>query len=190
MILGYLSVSSGLVGPEEDAPDIILNTFLDTVTDEELSRVGKGFLEHRERGFLAFVRLATTELISNIVKGAVHGHLAWSTQNASGNRGDDVRALKISELQPHEMLHPDSITKMSVVLGLQGEEKAGLKGMQTASVSPNKRNFYQVTSHSHHSAPTRCTLALWPIDTPNGVLLVLWPFTPTICGTFGTLNVR
>jgi hypothetical protein len=52
-------------------------------------------------------------------------------QNATGNRGDDVRALKISELQPYEMLRPNNVTPIFCVLGLQGEEKAGLKGMQS-----------------------------------------------------------
>lgn len=38
---------SGLI-PNEDAPDIIANTFLAEVTEEELEKVGKAFLGHRE----------------------------------------------------------------------------------------------------------------------------------------------
>jgi hypothetical protein len=38
--------SSGLV-PEEDAPDIRANTWLPEVTDEQLERVGQGFLAHK-----------------------------------------------------------------------------------------------------------------------------------------------
>ncbi|KAF9039035.1 hypothetical protein BJ165DRAFT_1407286 [Panaeolus papilionaceus] len=38
---------SGLV-PEEDAPDIVANTFLAAITDEQLAKVGEGFLKHRE----------------------------------------------------------------------------------------------------------------------------------------------
>jgi len=41
------STSSGLV-PGEDAPDIIANTFLQTITPEQIERVGKAFLCHRE----------------------------------------------------------------------------------------------------------------------------------------------
>lgn len=65
------------------------------------------------------------------VRCAINGHLAWTTQNASGNRGDDVRALKIAELQPYTMKHPDGKTDIFSVLAMQGEEKAGLKGMKT-----------------------------------------------------------
>jgi hypothetical protein len=59
------------------------------------------------------------------------GHLAWTCQNASGNRGDDFRALKLSELQPYTWLHPNGETAVECVLGLQGEEKAGKRGMKT-----------------------------------------------------------
>lgn len=45
------SVSSGLT-VEEDAPDIIANTFLPDVTDEEITNIGYGFLRHRERKFI------------------------------------------------------------------------------------------------------------------------------------------
>ena len=71
----------------------------------------------------------------------INGHLAWTAQNASGNRGDDFRALKLAELQPHTMLHPNKETAMYSVLGLQGEEKAGRRGMRTvgfASFNENK----------------------------------------------------
>jgi hypothetical protein len=61
----------------------------------------------------------------------VNGHLAWTAQNAPGNRGDDLQALKLAELQPYNMLHPNKETAMFSVLGLQGEEKAGRRGMHT-----------------------------------------------------------
>jgi len=38
---------SGLV-PSEDAPDIIANTFLAEVTQEQLDAIALGFLQHRE----------------------------------------------------------------------------------------------------------------------------------------------
>jgi hypothetical protein len=40
----------GLV-PNEDAVDIIANTFLSEVTEEQLTQIGLGFLKHRQRGF-------------------------------------------------------------------------------------------------------------------------------------------
>lgn len=68
------------------------------------------------------------------MRSAILGHLAWTTQLASGNRGDDLRALKIAELQPYLMKHPlNDGTKVFTVLAMQGEEKAGLKGMKTVS---------------------------------------------------------
>ena len=41
--------------PEEDAPDIIANTFLAGITDEQMTAVGKGFLSHRECKFRVFI---------------------------------------------------------------------------------------------------------------------------------------
>ncbi|KAJ7098524.1 hypothetical protein B0H15DRAFT_945042 [Mycena belliarum] len=105
-------VRNGMV-PSEDAPDIRANTWLSEVTDEQLERIGQGFLAHRH------LRLS------------VFGHLAWTAQHASGNRGDDFRALKLAELQSHTLLHPDKRTAMPSILGLQGEEKAGRRGMRT-----------------------------------------------------------
>ncbi|KAJ7821253.1 hypothetical protein B0H13DRAFT_1660479 [Mycena leptocephala] len=99
--------------PEEDAPDIRANTWLSQVTDEQLKNIGFGFLAHRQ------LRLA------------VWGHLSWTAQHASGNRGDDFWALKLAELQPTQLKHPDKRTDMYAVLGMQGEEKAGKRGMRT-----------------------------------------------------------
>lgn len=74
-----------------------------------------------------------------IVRSVVMGHLAWTGQNASGNRADDFRALKISELQPYTFLHPNGETGVQAILGLQGEEKAGAgRGMRTVRIFPYK----------------------------------------------------
>lgn len=51
--------------------------------------------------------------------------------NATGNRGDDFRSLKLAELQPYSMQHPVHNMKIFAILGLQGEEKAGKRGMRT-----------------------------------------------------------
>ncbi|KAJ7181820.1 hypothetical protein C8R46DRAFT_1210130 [Mycena filopes] len=74
------------------------------------------------------------------VRLAVFGHLAWTAQHASGNRGDDFRALKLAELQPYFMQHPTHDMKIFTVLGLQGEEKAGKRGMRTV-VNPSYSAF-------------------------------------------------
>lgn len=50
---------------------------------------------------------------------------------ATGNRGDDLRSLRLCEMQPYDMPHPNNVQVIKSVLGLQGEEKAGLKGMQS-----------------------------------------------------------
>lgn len=71
-----------------------------------------------------------------IVKIAVKGHLAWCAQRATGNRGDDIRSLKLAELQPHIITHPNQDTKIDAVVGCQSEEKAGKRGMKTVSISP------------------------------------------------------
>ena len=41
-------MKSGLV-PNEDAPDIVANTFLEEVTEDQLDKIALGFLQHRER---------------------------------------------------------------------------------------------------------------------------------------------
>jgi hypothetical protein len=74
------------------------------------------------------------------VRCAINGHLAWTAQHATGNRGDDLWALRLAELQPWEFLHPISTeTKIFTILGLQGEEKAGKRGMKTVSKFSNLR---------------------------------------------------
>ncbi|KAJ7772823.1 hypothetical protein B0H14DRAFT_3589285 [Mycena olivaceomarginata] len=99
--------------PEEDAPDIRANTWLSQVTEKQLQDIGFGFLSYRR------LRLG------------VWGHLAWTAQHASGDRGDDFQALKLAELQPTTLKHPDKRTDIWSVLGMQGEEKAGKRGMRT-----------------------------------------------------------
>ncbi|KAF4607636.1 hypothetical protein EYR38_001709 [Pleurotus pulmonarius] len=87
--------------------------FFADVTEEQMAAVGDGFIQHRE------------------LRSCIYGHVAWVTQTASGNRGDDLRALKLAELQPWVMLHPNSQTAIECILGLQSEEKAGKRGMRT-----------------------------------------------------------
>ncbi|KAJ6511689.1 hypothetical protein DFH09DRAFT_1434967 [Mycena vulgaris] len=106
----------------DDAPDIRANTFLSEVTEEQLQRIGYGFLAHRQLRLVIF------------------GHLAWACQHATGNRGDDFRALKLAELQPYDIQHPNRRTIIPSVLGLQGEEKAGKRGMRTV-VNPSYSAF-------------------------------------------------
>ena len=57
--------------------------------------------------------------------------------NASGNRGDDIRALRLCEMQPYEFLHPNGETTIFAVLGLQSdqEHKARSKAMRTVGTS-------------------------------------------------------
>ncbi|KAJ7771090.1 hypothetical protein DFH07DRAFT_953710 [Mycena maculata] len=100
---------------EQDAanPALVQRRPATSVTDTQLAHIGVGFLSHTQ------LRLC------------IWGHLAWTAQHASGNRGDDFRALKLAELQPHNMLHPDKRTSIYSVLGLQSEEKAGKRGMRT-----------------------------------------------------------
>ncbi|KAJ7252582.1 hypothetical protein C8J57DRAFT_1351069 [Mycena rebaudengoi] len=121
------------LAPEEDAPDIIANTFLAQVTDDQLKSIGYGLLQHRE------------------LHQVVNGHLSWTCQNASGNRGDDFRVLKLCEMQPYVFLHPNKETSVYCVLGLQGEEKAGKRGMKTI-VNPSYTTFIA------HRNPEVCPL--------------------------------
>ncbi|KAJ7221670.1 hypothetical protein GGX14DRAFT_333046, partial [Mycena pura] len=106
----------------EDAPDIIANTFLHDISDKQLEEIGLGFLKHRE--------------LPSVLK----GHLAWTAQNATGNRGDDIRALKLAEMQPYEMMHPKRKTRVPVILGLQAAEKCGKRGMRTV-INPSYSVF-------------------------------------------------
>ncbi|KIM35282.1 hypothetical protein M413DRAFT_32634 [Hebeloma cylindrosporum] len=112
---------SGLV-PNEDAPDITANTFLADITPEEIAQIGRAFLSHRE------------------VHPCINRHLAWTLQNASGNRGDGICSLRLAELQPGKMLHPNNETEIPVIFGLQAEDKAGKRGMKT-TINPFMTSF-------------------------------------------------
>jgi hypothetical protein len=47
-----------MIETEQDAPDIVANTFLAQVTAEQLKNIGYSFLEHREcEFFIETVRL-------------------------------------------------------------------------------------------------------------------------------------
>ncbi|KAF9474955.1 hypothetical protein BDN70DRAFT_814884, partial [Pholiota conissans] len=132
-------VRNGLT-PEEDAPDIIANTFLAGITEEQMDAVGRGFLSHRELG------------------PTINGHLAWTAQNASGNRGDDFRALKLCEIQPYSFIHPiHTLVIIFCILALQGEEKAGAhRGMRT-KINPVYTGFIP------HRQPERCPVGAFAL---------------------------
>jgi len=85
------------------------------ITVEQVRDVGCGFLRHRK------------------LRCAIDGHLAWTLPNATGSRGDDVRALKLHELQPRTFLHPSRRTQLYRVVGSQSEEKARRRGMSSTA---------------------------------------------------------
>ncbi|KAI1788271.1 hypothetical protein LXA43DRAFT_1097500 [Ganoderma leucocontextum] len=58
------------------------------------------------------------------VHSALKGFLPWTLCSASGNRGDDIRALKLCEIQPYVLSHPNNLTKIPAILSLQAEGKA------------------------------------------------------------------
>ncbi|KIM75214.1 hypothetical protein PILCRDRAFT_49321, partial [Piloderma croceum F 1598] len=122
----------GLI-PGQDAPDIVANTFLDQTSEEQLKQIGYAFLSHRE------------------LQSTVMGHVTWTCQNASGNRGDDLRALKQCDLQPYKILHPNMETIIPTILGLQDEHKAIKNGMQT-TVNPTYTAFIA------HRNPIMCPM--------------------------------
>lgn len=74
---------------------------------------------------------------AQIVHSTIKGYLAWTLCSASGKRGDDIRALKLCELQPYVLVHPNKTTEIPAVLGLQAEDKTGNRGMKTVSVPGN-----------------------------------------------------
>lgn len=98
-----------------------------------MAAVGDGFIQHREREWYGLIICGHELTTVILVRSCVYGHVAWVTQTASGNRGDDLRALKLAELQPWVMLHPNGQTAIECILGLQSEEKAGKRGMRTVS---------------------------------------------------------
>jgi hypothetical protein len=80
------------------------------------------------------------------------GHVAWTCQNASGNRGDDLRSLKQCDLQPYKLLHPNMETVIPTILGLQDEHKATKSGMQTVSSAAKSiaALIYELTDRESH----------------------------------------
>jgi hypothetical protein len=78
-------------------------------------------------------------------------------QNASGNQGDDFRALKLSELQPYTFLHPNKETLVQSILGLQGEEKAGAgHGMRTVRFNITSSHLVSEMQISENNAGLYC----------------------------------
>jgi hypothetical protein len=70
---------SGLI-PADDAPDIVANTFLATLSDETLKNIRYSFLEHRERecyltSFFFFwnSKLWTSSQSSQLSTATLHG---------------------------------------------------------------------------------------------------------------------
>jgi hypothetical protein len=93
--------------------------------------------------------------------------------NASGNRGDDIRALRLCEMQPYTFLHPNKETPIFCVLGLQSEQKAGPKGMKTVCVAEVTWSTWLIitfqtvnptyTSFIAHRNPELCPLGAFAI---------------------------
>ncbi|KAJ7202449.1 hypothetical protein C8J57DRAFT_1622921 [Mycena rebaudengoi] len=115
----------------EDAPDIIANTFLSEVTNQQLDRIGVGFLSHPHLCLTIF------------------GHLAWTAQHASGNRGDDFRALKLCELQPYNITHPNGSTAIYSVLGFRAKKR---RAREACVINPVYSAFIA------HMRPEMCPL--------------------------------
>ncbi len=68
------------------------------------------------------------------VHSMIKGFLAWTLCSTSSNRSDDVRVLKLCELQPYILMHLNKYTQIPAILGLQAEDKAGHHGMKTVSM--------------------------------------------------------
>jgi hypothetical protein len=71
------------------------------------------------------------DLTCPVVHPTINGFLAWTCQNATRNHGDDFCTLKLCDMQPYELLHPNLETKVYCVLGSQEESKTMNGGMQT-----------------------------------------------------------
>ncbi|KAF9078501.1 hypothetical protein BDP27DRAFT_1309680 [Rhodocollybia butyracea] len=128
--------SGDINNPDDDAEDIIAQTFLDAMTQDKMDKINLAFLQHSH------------------MRQAVFGHLAHTAQHASGNRGDDFRAYRLAELQPYTMIHPNKVTAMHCTIGMQSEEKAGRRGMKTR-VNPSYSVFVA------HADPLWCPQGAW-----------------------------
>ncbi|KAJ7876636.1 hypothetical protein B0H13DRAFT_2347514 [Mycena leptocephala] len=97
--------------------------------DEALQHVRNGLDEAHDALDIRANTLLAEPIASCVLWCLVISHGALS------NRGDDFRPLKLAELQPYGMTHLDGRTSVFTVLGLQGEEKAGKRGMRYQSYS-------------------------------------------------------
>jgi len=165
------------------APNIVANTFLAQLSDETLKKIRYGFLEHCECEFTKWIHIYLRELTTpQPVKATINGHLAWTMMNASGNRGDDIRALHLCEMQPYQFLHPNNETSVYAVLGLQSdqEHKARSKAMRTVEfgclsfILKLIDSMIDDQSHIYLFYHTS-----WPWDVSNCSIRVL--FTPYTC---------
>ncbi|KAJ7920427.1 hypothetical protein B0H13DRAFT_2319481 [Mycena leptocephala] len=112
--------------------------------DEALQRVRNGLDEAHDALDIRANTLLAEPIASCVLWCLVISHGALS------NRGDDFRALKLAELQPYGMTHLDGRTSVFTVLGLQGEEKSGKRGMRTV-INPSYSAF--VTNENPEVCP-------------------------------------
>ncbi|KAJ3717335.1 hypothetical protein C8R42DRAFT_644596 [Lentinula raphanica] len=121
-----------------------------------------------------------------------------ATQHASGNCSDNVHALKLAELQPHTLFHPNKETAIFAMLELQGEEKAGKQGLRMV-INPTYTTFiahlhpesHQEDGHqlvleqelARHLSPSWFEISHYTILRTEHVQLSRYIFLDTALGT-------
>jgi len=80
--------------------------------------------------------------------------------NASGNRGDDIRALRLCEMQRYELLHPNGETPIFAVLGLQSDQEHKTRSKAMRTVSNICLRFFLVAYHLGPRLSTQHTRVL------------------------------
>lgn len=173
----------GLVSGE-DSPDIVGSMFLDQISEDQMWDYA--FLEHWEWSTATFWILQ--QLMSLVVHPTINGLLAWMCQNATRNCGDDFRSLKLCDMQPYELLHPNLETEVYCVLGLQEESKMANRGMQTVCAELVLHSF-QSWQCLHRQLIQHTALSL-PITTQRCVHSVQWPYIIITCMTITSLVRR
>ncbi|KAJ7727166.1 hypothetical protein B0H14DRAFT_2640954 [Mycena olivaceomarginata] len=122
----------------EDVPDIRANTFVAEVTDEQLQQIGYGFLGHCQCKRKYCLAVATSSRVYS-----ASSRFRSSRMDRSACLGQPRQQLSGPQARRTSALRndaPDGRTSVYTVLDLQGEEKAGRRGMRTV-VNPSYSAF-------------------------------------------------
>ncbi|KAF9485137.1 hypothetical protein BDN70DRAFT_675792 [Pholiota conissans] len=116
---------SNFAGAEHSSDHVLLAT----LTEGQIDTAGQGFLSHGS------------------LQSAVNGHLGWSLQITSRRRGDNFLIMRLDEIRPYILLHPNGDIAIQAVILLHNDD-----------VAVNDKMHPVYSTFIAHQQPERCLL--------------------------------